>query len=86
MNRNVKSKAVITNWDGIIDELVEAFDKDQIEALEKLRKGLYNEKKKRYEWDATKHIIITVKRNVLPEDLNIYGSLKRMPIRPFVEL
>lgn len=84
-NRNAKCKGVITSWDEPISELGEALDNfANVLMLERLRKKIYDEKKKEYYWEATKHVVITLRGNVLPKELSIWG-VAALPVRPFVD-
>lgn len=85
-NKNRRSKEVITCWDGSLPDLGETLDdKDQILSIEQLRKRVYDDKKKVFDWEPTKHSIITMKGNILPRELTIYGKVTIIPVKSFVE-
>lgn len=80
-NRNRRYKGVITCWDGKLTELGEAIDdKHQIYSIERLRKRVYDDKKKEFVWDFTKHSVITMQIT-----MKIYGGITIIPVRPFVD-
>lgn len=84
--RTAKCKGVITSWDEPMAELGEALDNPaNVLMLERLRKRIYDEKKKEYYWEATKHVVITFRGNVLPKELPIWGAVAALPVRPFVD-
>lgn len=56
-----------------IQELYEAItEKENVISLERLRKRIYRETEKRYEWEPTKHIIVIWKDNKLPEEIRLF--------------
>lgn len=84
--RNIQAKGVITSWDGEVEELSKIImEKDKLVSLERLRKRVYRKNDNKYEWELTKHIIITWNEARLPDEIKVYQGKVSISMRPFVE-
>lgn len=86
VGRTTQCKGVITTWDGSLEELTEAIDrKEMIVNLERLRKKEWNAEGNTFQWKETKHVVVTMKGNEIPEEIAIWNGITGLRVRPFVE-
>lgn len=85
-NRTAQCRGVITSWDGDLLELSEAIeDKDQVIKVQRLRKRVWSVEEGEYGWEPTRHVIITLKGNRVPNEISIFKGLATLSVRPFVD-
>lgn len=88
IERNMKSKGVIKDWelDMPLGDLVKAIDdKRGIISVERMRTRYFDKQESLTKWKFSPYIIITMEGNVLPRELKLWNGTTGIKIRPFVE-
>lgn len=52
--------------------------------MQRLRKKAWSAEEGEYGWEPTRHVIITLKGNKVPDEISIFKGLATLSVRPFV--